>query len=44
MPQTRDKPMTDMANSRILVIATNGFEQAELEVTSDKLRKAGAIT
>ncbi len=34
--------MTDIANSRILIIATNGFEQAELEVPRDKLRKAGA--
>src|ERR1700743_3504266 len=34
--------MTDIAQSRILIIATNGFEQAELEVPRDKLRKAGA--
>jgi len=34
--------MTDIARSRILIIATNGFEQAELEVPRDTLRNAGA--
>ncbi len=34
--------MTDIAQSRILIIATNGFEQAELEVPRDALREAGA--
>jgi protease I len=34
--------MTDIAQSRILIIATNGFEQSELEVPRDTLRKAGA--
>ncbi len=34
--------MTDIAKSRILIIATNGFEQSELEVPRDTLRKAGA--
>jgi len=34
--------MPDVAKSRILIIATNGFEQAELEVPRDKLRAAGA--
>lgn len=34
--------MTDIRQSRILIIATNGFEQAELEVPRDKLRQAGA--
>ena len=34
--------MTDIASSRILIIATNGFEQSELEVPRDTLRKAGA--
>ena len=34
--------MTDITQSKILIIATNGFEQAELEVPRDKLRKAGA--
>lgn len=34
--------MTDVANSRILIIATNGFEQSELETPRDKLRAAGA--
>jgi protease I len=34
--------MTDIAHAKILIIATNGFEQAELEVPRDTLRKAGA--
>lgn len=34
--------MPDIKQSRILIIATNGFEQAELEVPRDKLREAGA--
>jgi protease I len=34
--------MTRIEQARILIIATNGFEQAELEVPRDKLRKAGA--
>jgi len=34
--------MTDIAQSRILIISTNGFEQSELEVPRDKLREAGA--
>lgn len=34
--------MTDINNARILIIATNGFEQAELEVPRDTLRQAGA--
>ncbi|MEI2384862.1 type 1 glutamine amidotransferase domain-containing protein [Breoghania sp. JC706] len=34
--------MTDINASRILIIATNGFEQSELEVPRDKLREAGA--
>jgi len=34
--------MTDIANARILIIATDGFEQAELEVPRDRLRAAGA--
>jgi protease I len=34
--------MPDIADARILIIATNGFEQAELEVPRDTLRKAGA--
>jgi len=39
---TEDAAMTDIKNARILIIATNGFEQAELEVPRDKLREAGA--
>jgi protease I len=34
--------MTDIKNARILLIATDGFEQSELEVPRDKLRQAGA--
>jgi protease I len=34
--------MTDIAHAKILIIATNGFEQSELEVPRDELRKAGA--
>lgn len=34
--------MTDIANSKILILSTNGFEQSELEVPRDKLREAGA--
>jgi protease I len=34
--------MTDITKARILIIATTGFEQSELEVPRDKLRAAGA--
>ncbi len=34
--------MTAIKDARILIIATNGFEQAELEVPRDKLKAAGA--
>lgn len=34
--------MTPIASARILIIATNGFEQSELEVPRDTLRAAGA--
>lgn len=34
--------MTDIKQSRILIIATDGFEQSELTVPRDKLRQAGA--
>ncbi|QDO98470.1 type 1 glutamine amidotransferase [Ferrovibrio terrae] len=34
--------MTDIKKSRILIIATDGFEQSELIVPRDKLRKTGA--
>ncbi len=34
--------MTDISRARILIIATNGFEQSELEVPRDKLKAAGA--
>lgn len=34
--------MPDITSSRIIILATNGFEQSELEVPRDKLREAGA--
>lgn len=34
--------MTDIRNARILIIATDGFEQSELEVPRDELRAKGA--
>jgi protease I len=34
--------MTDIKQARILIIATDGFEQAELTVPLQKLREAGA--
>src|SRR3546814_14889155 len=34
--------MTDIRKSRILIIATNGFEQSELTVPRDRLKEAGA--
>lgn len=35
--------MTDISKARILIMATDGFEQSELEVPRDELRTAGAI-
>ena len=34
--------MTNIAQARILIIATHGFEQDELEIPRDKLKAAGA--
>ena len=34
--------MTDIKSSRVLIMATNGFEQSELAVPLEKLREAGA--
>lgn len=34
--------MADIRQAKILIIATNGFEQSELEVPRDRLREAGA--
>ncbi|GHA11092.1 protease [Devosia pacifica] len=34
--------MQNLQNKKILILATNGFEQSELEVPRDKLRGAGA--
>ncbi len=33
---------SELANKRILILATNGFEQSELEVPRDRLKAAGA--
>jgi protease I len=38
---TPEDTMTAISQSKILIIATNGFEQSELEVPRDKLREAG---
>jgi putative intracellular protease/amidase len=32
----------DLSGKKIAILATNGFEQAELEVPLDRLKKAGA--
>ncbi len=40
--QQQEARMTDITSSRILIIATNGFEQQELEVPRDQLRAKGA--
>ena len=34
--------MPAIAQAKILIIATNGFEQSELEVPRDRLKAAGA--
>lgn len=34
--------MQDISGKRVAILATNGFEQSELEVPRDKLRQAGA--
>lgn len=33
---------TELSNKRVLILATNGFEQSELEVPRDRLKAAGA--
>ncbi|MET3971478.1 protease I [Bradyrhizobium sp. i1.4.4] len=33
----------DLAGKKIAILATNGFEQAELEVPQERLKKAGAM-
>jgi protease I len=38
----KEAQMTDIANARILIIATHGFEQSELEFPRDQLRAKGA--
>ncbi|ABV91873.1 intracellular protease [Dinoroseobacter shibae DFL 12 = DSM 16493] len=42
MDTRRETDMTEITKARILIIATHGFEQSELEVPRDKLRDAGA--
>jgi protease I len=37
-----EKPMQDISGKRVAILATNGFEQSELEVPLKKLREAGA--
>lgn len=34
--------MADIGSKKVAILATNGFEQAELEVPRDRLREAGA--
>jgi protease I len=34
--------MQKITGKKILILATNGFEQAELEVPRDRLKEAGA--
>jgi protease I len=34
--------MTDISGTRVAILATNGFEQSELEVPRDRLKVAGA--
>ncbi|WP_342641633.1 type 1 glutamine amidotransferase domain-containing protein [Rhodoligotrophos ferricapiens] len=34
--------MHDLSGKKIVIVATNGFEQSELEVPRDKLKQAGA--
>lgn len=39
---TMEKAMQDISGKRVAILATNGFEQSELEVPLKKLREAGA--
>src|SRR6478609_6615175 len=41
-PHTQETAMTDIHDARILILATDGFEQSELEKPLSKLREAGA--
>jgi protease I len=40
MPAKEDR--MDLNGTKIAILATNGFEQSELEVPRDRLKKAGA--
>jgi protease I len=39
----KENAMRDLQGKKVALVATNGFEQAELEVPRDKLRAAGAV-
>jgi protease I len=39
---TRSAAMTDISQAKVIILATHGFEQSELLVPLEKLRKAGA--
>jgi protease I len=41
-PQAKERVMPDIAQARILIMATDGFEQSELMVPLQKLKEAGA--
>jgi hypothetical protein len=40
--RNRKDPEHGFERKKIAILATNGFEQAELEVPRDRLKKAGA--
>jgi protease I len=40
--QTRKEVSMELNGKRIAILATNGFEQAELEIPRDRLKKSGA--
>src|SRR4051812_26374193 len=42
LPHIKETAMTDIHDARILIMATDGFEQSELEKPLSKLREAGA--
>ena len=42
MDQNEEVQMPDISGKKIAILATDGFEQSELEVPQKKLRDAGA--
>src|SRR5690606_23327586 len=42
-PTTGGFPMPKISKAKILILATDGFEQSELEVPREKLKAAGAL-